>query len=337
VEKAMLSLQEARKRKPRIIWKEDDLPKPAFTGIKTISHYSMETLLDYIDWSPFFHAWELHGRYPQILDDSLIGERARDLYNDAQSLLRKIISQSVLTANGVYGFFPANSQGDDILIFRDETRKDVLTVIHTLRQQIDKEAIPSEKDSGESSVNYALADFIAPVESGLPDFLGAFAVTAGIGLETIVNEYKADNDDYNAIMAEALSDRLAEAFASRLHQIAREECGLRDNIPIEAIIKEKHRGIRPAPGYPACPDHTEKRLIFDLLQVEKNTGITLTESFAMWPGSSVSGFYFYHPQSRYFPVGKIMKDQIQDYALRKGIKMEVIEKWLSPNLAYEPE
>jgi 5-methyltetrahydrofolate--homocysteine methyltransferase len=258
-----------------------------------------------------------------------VGPKAKELYDDALALLNRIVDQRLFTANGVYGFFPANSVGDDIEIYTDDRRTTVLTIIHTLRQQ-------SEKPEGQYS--FALADFIAPKESGRVDYLGAFAVTTGVGVDRLCGEFDRDLDDYNSIMAKALADRLAEAFAEWLHARARQEWGYgkEECLTTEDLIRERYRGIRPAPGYPACPDHTEKRLLFDLLQAERNTGVTLTESFAMLPAASVSGFYFAHPEAKYFAVGKIGKDQVEDYARRKEIDLRTIERWLSPNLNYDP-
>ena len=326
---ALLSLAQARERRTGIEWKAADVPKPAFTGIRTLDAFPLDRLVPFVDWSPFFHTWELRGHYPQILDDPKIGEKAAELFRDAQKLLKEIVSKKLLTAKGVYGFFPANSVGDDIEVYADETRKKLLTVLHTLRQQ-------SEKPSGQA--NQALADFIAPKSTGLVDHLGGFAVTTGIGIEALCSRFEKDHDDYNSIMTKALADRLAEAFAECLHKQARDEWGYGklEQLSAEDLIREKYRGIRPAAGYPACPDHTEKRILFDLLQAEKHTGIRLTESFAMYPASSVSGLYFAHPQARYFAVGKIGRDQIEDYARRKGVALKEVEKWLSPNLGYEP-
>jgi 5-methyltetrahydrofolate--homocysteine methyltransferase len=306
-----------------------DLPKPSFLGPRRIAPQPLEELVPFIDWTPFFHAWELKGRYPMIFEDPTIGPKAGELHEDAQRLLEQIIADRLLTAQAVYGFFPAASTGDDIALYADESRTRPLGTVHTLRQQ-------SEKPPGEP--NLALADYVAPLESGRQDYLGAFAVTAGIGLDELCRRFDADHDDYNSIMAKALADRLAEAFAELLHKQARADWGYgRDEqLSPEDLIREKYRGIRPAPGYPACPDHTEKRMLFDLLQVEKNAGITLTESFAMLPAASVSGFYFAHPNARYFAVGRIGRDQVEDYARRKALRVQDIERWLAPNLAYDP-
>jgi 5-methyltetrahydrofolate--homocysteine methyltransferase len=300
-------------------------------------------LVPFIDWSPFFHTWELRGVYPKILQHEKHGEEARKLFADAQELLEKIVTGKRIAARGVYGFFPANRVGDDVELYTDESRKKVLTTFHFLRQQIVKE---------DGTSNWCLADFVAPREGrhvagpnirdggtpSLPDHLGAFAVTTGHGIDELVKKFKADHDDYNAIMAEALADRLAEAFAEFLHRRVREEWGYgkTEKLTTEDLIGEKYRGIRPAAGYPACPDHTEKEILWKLLEVEKNTGIQLTESCAMWPASSVSGLYFAHPESKYFAVGKLGRDQVLDYHLRKGMTLQEIERWLGPYLNYDP-
>jgi len=327
--KSLWTLARARANRFQSNWTEVDIPRPAFTGVKVVPQQPLDQLIPYIDWSPFFHTWELRGRYPTILEDPVVGTKAKELYDDAVTLLRKIVEQRLFTANGVYGFFPANSLGDDIEIYRDDHRTTVLTTLHTLRQQ-------SEKPQGQSS--FALADFVAPKESGRADYVGAFAVTTGIGVDLVCREFERDHDDYNSIMAKALADRLAEAFAEYLHKQAREAWGYGkgETLSSEDLIREKYRGIRPAPGYPACPDHTEKRILFDLLSAEQHTGITLTESFAMWPAAAVSGFYFAHPEAKYFAVGKIGKDQVLDYQARKGMPLSALERWLGPNLNYEP-
>jgi Methionine synthase I, cobalamin-binding domain len=290
----------------------------------------LDRLVPFIDWTPFFHTWELRGRYPGIFNDPTVGSKAKELFDDAQRLLKEIVDNKLLTARGVYGFYPANSVDDDIELYEDESRAKVLTTFHTLRQQ-------GEKPDGQ--YNLALADYVAPKSSGLNDYLGAFAVTAGIGVEALCARFEKDHDDYNSIMVKALADRLAEAFAEWLHKQARDEWayGKDEQLSSEDLIRERYRGIRPAPGYPACPDHTEKRLLFDLLQAEKHTGISLTETYAMLPASSVSGLYFAHPESRYFAVGKIGRDQVLDYHVRKQMPLEVVERWLSPNLNYDPD
>lgn len=329
-EKAMLSYAEAKRRKLGIDWNASQLAVPQFLGVKTYSDFPLSELVPFIDWSPFFHTWELSGRYPAILEDEVVGEQAKALFADAQVALAKLVAGQALTASGVYGFFAANSIGDDIELYRDDSRSGILATLHTLRQQVDK---------GPDTTNYAIADFVAPKETGFADFVGAFAVTSGHRMKELVLKYKADNDDYNAIMVEALADRLVEAFAEKLHKIARDDWGYgkEEQLSTEDFIREKYRGIRPAPGYPACPDHTEKETLWQLLDVDNRAGIHLTESYAMFPGSSVSGFYFSHPQSRYFPVGKIEKDQVEDYARRKGMDVQTVERWLGPNLNYEAE
>ena len=327
-QKPLLPLAQARVRKCPTDWKTADILKPAFTGMRALDPLPLDQIVPFIDWSPFFHTWELRGHYPQILEDKRMGSRAKELFDDAQSLLKEIVDRKLLTARGVYGFFFANSVGDDIELYGDERRSEVLTTLHTLRQQ-------SEKPAGQ--FNLALADLIAPKSAGRIDYVGAFAVTSGIGIEALCGRFEKEHDDYNSIMTKALADRLAEAFAEFLHQQARKDWGYgaREQLDYPDLIRERYRGIRPAPGYPACPDHTEKRLLFDLLEVEKHTGIYLTESFAMYPASSVSGFYFAHPGGKYFAVGKIGRDQVLDYAQRKRMDTREVEKWLSPNLNYD--
>ncbi|HEY9431269.1 MAG TPA: methionine synthase [Blastocatellia bacterium] len=328
-QKKSLTLDRARANGAPIDWATTEIARPEFTGVRPLKNYPIERIVPFIDWSPFFHTWELKGVFPRILDDPAAGPQARKLYEDAQALLERIVSRRELRAHAVYGFWPANSVGDDIEVYADENRLGVLTVFHTLRQQ-------SEKRAGQ--YNQALADFIAPRESGRIDYIGGFAVTTGVGLEELCARFERDHDDYNSIMAKALADRLAEAFAELLHKRAREEWsyGRGENLSHEDLIRERYRGIRPAPGYPAQPDHTEKRALFDLLQAEQNAGVHLTESFAMTPASSVSGLYFSSPDAKYFALGKIERDQVEDYARRKGIKMKEAEKWLAPNLNYEP-
>jgi 5-methyltetrahydrofolate--homocysteine methyltransferase len=325
----MTSLATARSRRTPITWRAEDIAAPAFTGVRVLDNFSLAELREFIDWSPFFHTWELKGVYPRILDDERQGGQARQLFAEAQALLEQIVEKKLLTARAVYGFFPANAVGDDVELYVDGSRAAVHDCLHFLRQQANREG---------SEPCRSLADFIAPKETGLPDTIGAFAVTTGIGLKDLVEKFKAEHDDYNAIMAEALADRLAEAFAECLHQRVRKEWGYgcAEHLTHADLIAEKYRGIRPAPGYPACPDHTEKGTIWRLLDVEANTGMQLTESFAMWPGSSVSGLYFAHPDSRYFTVGKIDRDQVADYHERKGMSLAEVERWLGPNLNYEP-
>jgi 5-methyltetrahydrofolate--homocysteine methyltransferase len=295
-------------------------------ALRADEEVSLEELVPYIDWSPFFHTWELRGRYPGILDDP----KAKELFDDAQRLLKRIVKEKLLTARAVYGFFPANSVGDDIQLYTDESRTKVLTTFHTLRQQMNKPA---------GQFNHALGDFIAPKSTGLPDYLGAFAVTTGHGADELAKHFEQDHDDYNSIMTKALADRLAEAFAEYLHKRARDDWGFgrTENLSVDDLIHEKYRGIRPAAGYPACPDHTEKGTLWQVLDVENKTGIKLTESYAMWPASSVSGLYFAHPEAKYFGVGKIDRNQALDYHLRKGMDLQTVERWLAPNLNYDPE
>jgi 5-methyltetrahydrofolate--homocysteine methyltransferase len=325
----LVSIDEARRRRTPIEWCAEDLPQPEFTGVRVLDHFPLTTLREYIDWSPFFHTWGLKGLYPRILDDERQGVEARKIFEDGNRLLDEIIRRKLITARGVYGMFPANAVGDDVELYKADTRDEVLARFHFLRQQANREA---------SKPCRSLADFIAPKATQLPDHIGAFAVTAGIGVKELTERYRAENDDYNAIMAEALADRLAEAFAECLHKQVRDELGfgLHEGLSPQDLVLEKYRGIRPAPGYPGCPDHTEKGTIWTLLDAEANTGMLLTESFAMWPGSSVSGIYFAHPESRYFSLGKIGLDQVEDYAVRKGWGVAEVERWLGPNLNYEP-
>ena len=324
-----VSLEEARSRRTPIEWRSEDISVPSFTGVKVLDNFPLATLREFIDWSPFFHTWGLKGIYPRIFEHQEYGTHARQLFKEANALLDRIIEGNLITARGVYGFFPANAVGDDIELYTDNTRDMTLTRFHFLRQQVNREG---------NEPCRSLADFIAPKETGLSDSIGAFAVTSGIGLKEVCERFKAENDDYNAIMAEAVADRLAEAFAECLHKRVRDEWGYgcAENLSNEDLIHEKYRGIRPAPGYPACPDHTEKGTIWRLLDVEANTGMRITESFAMWPGSSVSGIYFAHPESRYFSLGKIDRDQVADYAERKGMSVAEVERWLGQNLNYDP-
>ncbi|MGZ4975241.1 MAG: vitamin B12 dependent-methionine synthase activation domain-containing protein, partial [Limisphaerales bacterium] len=322
----LISLTDARAKAVKVDWKTEDVAKPEFTGVRTVSP-SVAEIIPYIDWSPFFHTWELRGRYPAILKHEKYGEQATKLFEEGQALLQKVAKQNLLQLKGVYGFFPANSIGDDVELYTDDSRKTVLTRFHFLRQQM-------EKPAGQSS--FCLADFIAP--KGTADYLGAFAVTAGIGADELVKQFKADHDDYQAILLESLADRLAEGFAEYLHKRARIEWGYgqKENLTTAQLIEEEYRGIRPAAGYPACPDHTEKWTLWKLLDAENKTGIKLTESCAMWPASSVSGLYFSSAQSKYFGVGKLGRDQIEDYARRKQMDLAVVEKWLGTYLNYRP-
>jgi len=327
--KTIIDLATARARRTPIKWRAEDLPTPAFTGVRVLDNFPLSELREFIDWSPFFHAWGLKGVYPRILDHEEQGPQARQIFAEGNALLDRIISENLLTARGVYGFFPANAAGDDVELYTDDTRGTVLERFHFLRQQSDREG---------SEPCRSLADFIAPKESGLSDYIGGFAVTSGIGLKELGDRFRAENDDYNAIMAEALADRLAEAFAECLHKQVRDEWGygLEESLSPADFIQEKYRGIRPAAGYPACPDHTEKGTLWNLLDVQAKTGMLLTESFAMWPGSSVSGLYFAHPESRYFSLGKIDRDQVADYHQRKGMTATEVERWLGQNLNYDP-
>ncbi len=308
-------------------WASVQIDKPSFTGTRVLKDIPLEEIRPYIDWSPYFSTWELKGKYPKILEDEVVGEQARELFEEANRLLDEIIAKKLLTANAVYGFWPAASSGDDVILYTDETRKHELKRLHFLRQQWERRG---QKDYR------SLADYIAPVDSGREDYLGGFAVTAGIGAHELAMKYKEQLDDYKAITASALADRLAEALAEMLHERARGDWGFgkTEGLSKEELIGEKYRGIRPAAGYPACPDHTEKRTLFDLLDAERTVGIELTSSFAMFPGASVSGLYFGHPESRYFTVDRMTKDQIQAYAKRKGLSLEEVERWLAPNLAY---
>ncbi|WP_375268020.1 methionine synthase [Phenylobacterium sp.] len=327
--RARASLEEARAKAFSIDWADYDPPRPHVTGLQVFEDYDLADLAAHIDWTPFFASWELVGRFPQILDDDVVGEAARSLYADAQAMLAKIVEEKWFTAKGVVGFWPANADGDDVVVYADESRVTELARFHTLRQQIAK---------ADGKPNVALADFIAPIGTK-PDWIGGFAVTAGHGEAEIAARYKAAGDDYNAILAAALADRLAEAFAEAMHRKVRTELwGFSPDEPfdIDALIAEKYQGIRPAAGYPAQPDHTEKRTLFALLDAEARVGVKLTESFAMTPASSVSGLYFAHPQSHYFGVGRIEKDQVEDYARRKGWAVTEAERWLAPILNYQP-
>ena len=324
-----LPIAEARANHVSIDWTQVAPPAPSFTGVRAFDRYPLEELVERIDWTPFFATWELRGAYPAILDDPKVGVAASDLFRDAQALLERIVRDVRLRASGVVGFWPANADVDDIVLWRDDDRSAEVARFLTLRQQIAKP---------DGRPNLALADFVAPVDTGLADYMGAFAVTAGHGLDGpdgLVAEFEAAHDDYSAIMAKALADRLAEAFAEHLHErVRRELWGYAgdEHLSNAELIAERYQGIRPAPGYPACPDHTEKRTIFELLEAETNAGIRLTESFAMLPGASVSGYYFWNPASHYFGLGRIERDQLEDYAARKGIAVDEAERWLRPNL-----
>ncbi|MBT0584891.1 methionine synthase [Alteromonas oceanisediminis] len=320
-----VSLAQARENHVTIDWSAYQPPKPQQLGVQSVSA-SIELLRQYIDWTPFFMTWSLAGKYPRILNDEVVGEEAKKLFADANAMLDELASQQTLTPAGVVGLFPANTQGDDILIYTDDSRQKVRLTAHHLRQQTEKKGKP----------NYCLSDYIAPQSSDKADYIGAFAVTAGVEEDALSDAFKHAGDDYNAIMVKAVSDRLAEAFAEYLHEKVRTELwgfAPDEQLDNDALIAEKYQGIRPAPGYAACPEHTEKQPIWDLLEVEKHTGMQLTESYAMWPGASVSGWYFSHPESRYFAVAKIQPDQVEDYAARKGWSVDEAEKWLMPNLS----
>ena len=324
----LLSLAAARERRPRFDWASVDLPRPEFLGTRVYRDVPLADLVPFIDWAPFFSAWELHGRFPDILQDEIVGTEARRLHADALILLDRIVRERRFTAHGVIGFWPCNADGDDVELYADESRSRMIGRCHHLRQQLEKPADQS---------NLCLADYVAPKQSGRVDYCGGFAVTAGHGVEAFAQEFRDRHDDYGAIMVQALGDRLAEAMAECFHQRARQACGFgrTEQLSKEDLLRERYRGIRPAPGYPACPDHSEKRFLVDLLGAPAATGITLTESCAMHPASSVSGWYFNHPEAKYFGVGKVGRDQVEDYARRRGDELAVVEKWLAPYLDYE--
>ena len=329
-DKKRLKLADARANAVTIDFAKTPPKKPAFLGVKSFRDYDLAELVDYIDWTPFFQTWELTGRFPAILDDPKVGEVARSLYDDARKMLDLIVNENWFKAQATIGFWPANAHGDDIAVYADDSRTKQIATFHTLRQQLEKR---------EGRFNAALSDFIAPAASGVPDYIGAFVVTAGIGEDAVADRFKNANDDYSSILCKALADRLAEAFAERMHaRVRREFWGYAPDEALapEDLILEKYQGIRPAPGYPAQPDHTEKATLFALLDAENNAGVKLTENFAMWPGSSVSGLYFSNPESFYFGVGKIERDQVEDYAARKGWSVAEAERWLAPVLNYIP-
>jgi 5-methyltetrahydrofolate--homocysteine methyltransferase len=321
--------EEALRKRFHTDWATVQIDTPAFTGRRVLESVPLEKLIPFIDWSPFFMTWELKGKFPRIFEDPKFGPEARKLYDDARRLLDNIVTNRLLTARGAYGFWPAASIGDDVILYSDNSRQHEQTRFHFLRQHWERK--------GQTDF-VSLADFIAPVESGRRDYLGAFAVTAGIGCDELARRFDKDHDDYNSIMTKALADRLAEAFAEYLHKQARTDWGYgrQESLSTDDLIEEKYRGIRPAAGYPACPDHTEKRILFDLLDAEAVAGIQLTESYAMYPAASVSGLYFAHPQSRYFAVDRIARDQVEAYSKRKAMSRSEVERWLSPNLGYDP-
>ncbi|WP_456421782.1 methionine synthase [Lutibacter sp.] len=326
-QKEYLTLTEARKNKFKIDWNSTKISTPNFIGTHVIDNFDLSKLLDYIDWSPFFRTWELHGKYPAILTDEVVGEEATNLFADANVLLQKILDKKLLKAKAVFGIFPANTVGDDIEVYTDTKRTEIETMFVTLRQQLKKrEGIP----------NIALADFIAPKETGISDYIGSFCVSTGFGTAELAAEFEKDHDDYNSILIKSLADRLAEAFAEYLHQEVRTKYwgyASSERLSNKALIKEEYKGIRPAPGYPACPDHTEKSTIWKLLKVKETIGVELTDSLAMWPAASVSGYYFANEKAKYFGLGKITLEQVEDFAKRKKMNIEIAKKWLSPNLA----
>jgi 5-methyltetrahydrofolate--homocysteine methyltransferase len=329
--KQRITLKAARDNKFKVDWQTYKPVKPSFLGPRSFANYDLASLVPYIDWTPLFQTWELSGRYPQILTDNKVGSEAKKLFDDAQALLKRIVAEKWFSASAVVGFWPANSIGDDIAVYRDDTRGNQIAMLHTLRQQI-------ARDPSRNRAHTALADFIAPKETGVADYIGSFAVTSGLGEEEAIERHIKKTDDYTRIMAKALCDRFAEAFAEALHQRVRKELwgyAKSERLSNEDLILEKYQGIRPAPGYPAQPDHTEKATLWTLMDVEAATGITLTESYAMWPGASVSGLYFANPESHYFGVGKVERDQVEDYAERKGWTVEEAERWLAPVLNYE--
>ncbi|MFL6591509.1 MAG: vitamin B12 dependent-methionine synthase activation domain-containing protein, partial [Luteimonas sp.] len=324
--KRLVSLDKARAQRFDGGWAEYSPPAPRHPGITVFDDYPLDELVELIDWTPFFNAWELAGRYPAILDDAVVGRQARELLGDAREMLRAIIDGKWLSARAVVGLWPANSVGDDVVLDGGAG-----PTLHFLRQQVDK---PVERP------DFCLADFVAPKDSGRQDWIGGFAVTAGIGIEAQVARFEADHDDYNAILLKALADRLAETLAERIHERVRKDLwgyAAGEALDPQGLIDERYRGIRPAPGYPACPDHSEKATLFRLLDAERNAGMHLTESFAMLPAAAVSGYYFSHPQSQYFVVGRVSKEQAADYAQRKGVTLQQVERWLASNLDYDPE
>jgi 5-methyltetrahydrofolate--homocysteine methyltransferase len=329
IKKLYLTLEQARANKLKIDWTNTVIQKPKVLGVHQIDHISLREIAEYVDWTFFFMIWEFKRKFPEILDDPEKGEEARKLFIDAKNMLNKVVENNMLQAKAVYGIFPANSVGDDIEVYTDESRTKVLKVFYNLRKQSAENA---------DMINYCLADFIAPKESGVKDYIGAFAVTAGMGIEKWVKQYEADFDDYNSIMIKGIADRLAEALAEYLHLRVRKEFwgyATDEQLAPEQLFVEKYKGIRPAHGYPACPDHSEKKTLFELLDAGKNTGIELTESFMMFPAASVSGLYFANPNSKYFAVGRISKDQAEEYARRKGVSLEQVESWLASNINYQ--
>jgi len=326
-----LTLDQARANRQQLDWKRYKPAAPKLRGVAVFNDYPLDQIARYIDWTPFFHAWEMKGSYPKILKDKDKGAEAKKLFDDAQRVLRLMVKERWISARGVIGMFPANATGDDVTVYGDDGRRHELARLHFLRQQ-------QQKPAGKP--NRCLADFVAPKESGVKDYVGMFAVTAGIGADEKAAEFEHAHDDYHAIMVKVLADRLAEAFAELMHQRVRREFwgyAAKERLSNDELIQEKYKGIRPAPGYPACPDHLEKDTLWQLIEVEKRTGMKLTESRAMWPAASVSGIYFGHPDAGYFAVGRINRDQVVDYAKRKGMSLKEAERWLAPNLGYDPE
>ena len=326
------SIINCRKNKFQFDWTNYKPQKPKFEGTKIFSKISLDEITEFIDWKPFFQAWELHGNFPQILDDKNIGKAARDLWKDAKNMLDEIKKNNLLEPKAVIGFWSANSIEDDVVIFENSSRKKKISKFHFLRQQVNR--------SNSTRPNFSLSDFIAPISSKVEDYIGGFLVTAGDGIEKLSEKFESQKDDYNSIMIKSIGDRIAEALAEMIHQKVRKTYwgyDKNENFSNQDLISELYKGIRPAPGYPACPDHTEKQTLFDLLGVSENLKVDLTESFAMKPASSVSGLYFSHPDSAYFGIGKINRDQVVDYANRKGVTIEQVEKWLGPNLSYSPK
>jgi 5-methyltetrahydrofolate--homocysteine methyltransferase len=331
-DKNFISLEKAREHKFKVEF--DTIVKPTFLGTKVFDDFPLEDLRQRIDWTPFFLTWELVGKYPAIFEDKIIGVEAKKLFDDANRMLDEVISKKLLKAKGVIGFYEANAVGDDVVIKEENSQSQ----IQNLKSEMTFNFLRQQNEKAADQPYLCLADFVAQKESGKQDYMGMFAVTAGIGIEPLIEAYEKDHDDYNSIMIKSIADRLAEAFAEKMHELVRKEYwgfAKDENLTDEEIIKEKYDSIRPAPGYPACPDHTEKRKLFDLLQAETTTGITLTENFAMYPTAAVSGFYFANPGSKYFAVGKIQKDQVEEYAKRKNVSVEYVEKWLAPNLGYD--
>jgi 5-methyltetrahydrofolate--homocysteine methyltransferase len=325
----LVSYDEACRHPFTTDWTRATIDRPTFLGKKVLRDFDLKQLIELIDWSPFFLAWEMKGKYPAILSDATYGPEARTLLDDARARLRDIVEKRLIQARAVYGFWPAGAVGDDVVLFHDESRSAPIARFHFLRQQWER---PGQRDYR------SLADYVAPIDSGRPDYLGAFVVTTGVGVDDLTARYEAAHDDYNSIMVKALADRLAEAFAEWLHRQARRDWGygIREQLSNDELIDEKYRGIRPAPGYPACPDHTEKRTLFELLGAEQEIGVHLTESCAMFPAASVSGFYFAHPEARYFAVDRVTRDQVESYAARKQWPVRDVERWLAPNLGYDP-